>query len=121
MTTIIFMPDDRTLVHLESSMAIPEILQAVELGSWNPPQPYAGLIAAGETSLRAVRQGCRVVIVAVTPLCLPGDQQLPNKTRQLSPRQAQVLQGLFKGLTTKEIAFQLGLNTAHGEDAHRCP
>jgi DNA-binding NarL/FixJ family response regulator len=50
-----------------------------------------------------------VVIVAVTPLCLPGDQQLPNKTRQLSPRQAQVLQGLFKGLTTKEIAFQLGL------------
>ena len=109
MTTIIFMPDDHTLISLECSLNAGEIIQAVDLGKWTPPEPYSSCLPAGHAQLHALRQGRRVLIIASTPLNPAGEAEIPLKTRQLSPRQAQVLQGLFKGLTTKEIAFQIGL------------
>ncbi len=109
MTSIIFMPDDHTLVSLESSLNAGEIMQAVDLGKWTLPEPYSSCLPAGNGELHALRQGRRVLIIAKIPLNPCVAAEIPCNTRNLSPRQAEVLQGLFKGLTTKEIAYQLGL------------
>ena len=109
MTSIIFMPDDRTLISLESPLHSGEILQAVDLGKWTPPEPYSCCLPGGNGELHALRQGRRVLIIAKSPMNPSGEAELPHHTRKLSPRQAEVLQGLFNGLTTKEIAYQLGL------------
>ena len=109
MTAIIFMPDDHTLISLESSLNAGEIMQEVDLGKWTPPEPYSFCLPAGDGELHALRQGRRVLIIAKSPLNHTVDPEISLKTRNLSPRQAEVLQGLFKGLTTKEIAYQMGL------------
>ena len=109
MSSIIFMPDDHTLISLESPLPSGEILQAVNQGKWTPPEPYSCCMPAGNGELHALRQGRRVLIIAKSPMNPSVEVETPLQTRKLSPRQAEVLQGLFKGLTTKEIAYQLGL------------
>ena len=72
MTSIIFMPDDHTLISLESSLSSGEILQAVDLGKWTPPEPYSCCLPAGTGELQALRQGRRVLILAKSPMNLSG-------------------------------------------------
>jgi DNA-binding CsgD family transcriptional regulator len=117
MTRLIFVDDELVLV-LETDLPAAELLEPIRSGRWQPPPALAALLGPQPPPLRAVRLG-RLVIVSpagsraarrtlspVEVLLDPDGQPL----RELSPRQAQVLQGLADGLKSKEIAEELGLN-----------
>ena len=114
---------------LEADLPAAELVEAIQnhgaaaggpgVWGWQPPPALAALFDPRQPpSLRAVRLGHLVIVSPAAPHAAPG--ALPAvevrlgpegpPLRQLSPRQAQVLQGLADGLTTKEIALQLGLH-----------
>ena len=117
MTRLIFVEDELVMV-LEANLPAAELVDSIQSGSWPPPPALAAVIGAGQPpALRAVRLGRLVIVSTAAPhtatptapveVVLGPDAQ---PLRELSPRQAQVLQGLADGLTTKEIAGRLGLH-----------
>jgi DNA-binding NarL/FixJ family response regulator len=110
MTRLIFVDDDLVLV-LEVELPAAELVEAIQNRLW--PLPPA---LAAHQALRAARLGPLVIAAPAGPHAAPGaaPPEAPagadgRSRRGFSPRQAQVLQGLADGLTTKEIAAQLGL------------
>ncbi len=105
MTRLLFLPDENTLILLNSPMKPDELVDSVEKNLWNPPAPYH------ETShqrLQAVKLGT-VVLISEAP------RQKTHQARRrmgvnLTRRQMQVLQGLAEGLTTHQIAVRLKLH-----------
>jgi DNA-binding NarL/FixJ family response regulator len=100
-----------------TDMEAGQLLEEVNEGKWQPPpsarqcldrHTWRGmqfndlviLLPADDHSLaqRARARTSRLNTVAKLPLAMP-----------LSPRQQQVLRGLLQGLTTRQIAAQLGL------------
>jgi len=111
MTRILFFPDERTEIRIESSLPPGELLAAIGDGTWKPPPPYNALPAP----LRAIQVGGRIILAPLRTAERCNDfRGMDIETRsaiRLSRRQRQVLQGLAEGLTTKEIAQRLGLKT----------
>ena len=106
MTRLLFLPDDQTLVVLESPVAAGELVECVNQGRWIPPAPYDQLIPAKiSATFRAARFGDQGRTVVISP-CLP----LAEIRRLLKPRQRQILLLLAHGLTNKEIAVRLKLH-----------
>jgi DNA-binding NarL/FixJ family response regulator len=103
-TRIFFLPGEQTVVVLESQLPPVELVEAVRRGVWAPPPPYEAL----RGRLQAFCQGRAVVVLAVVDLA-PGGQALAPLVK-LSPREAQVLNALAEGMSTKEIAARLRLN-----------
>jgi DNA-binding NarL/FixJ family response regulator len=99
MTRLLFLPDDETLVVLDSSLAAGDLVERVNHGQWMPPSPYDRVNPA---ILYATRQGRTVII---SP-CLP----VAEIHHLLKPRQRQILLLLAHGLTNKEIAVRLKLH-----------
>jgi len=111
MARIMFLPDDQTVLMLESSASAEEIERSVARGEWSPPPPYDLAASEAETegcSLRALVLGQLVVVMPQRLLA----QRKPGRAerRRVSPRQREVLQFLAEGLTTKEIAAVMGLS-----------
>ena len=109
MTRLLFLPDDQTLVVLDSPLAAGDLVNCVNQGQWTPPPPYD---AGDASALHATRLGGQGGTVIVTPH-LPFDLTEPaldEIRRLLKPRQRQVLQLLAHGLSNKEIAVQLNLH-----------
>jgi DNA-binding NarL/FixJ family response regulator len=113
MTRLFFLPDDQTLVVLDSPLAAGALVEWVNQGRWTPPAPYdtrhGDQIAA---TLHAIRLGSQTSTVIITPhppfdLAEPA---LAEIHRLLKPRQRQILLLLAHGLSNKEIAIQLGLH-----------
>ena len=103
MTKILFLPNDQTLILLNSPLPPEALAAAAQSGEWRPPPPYDALTPPG-AALQAVCQDGLVML-------LPGSPTHPAAPDSpLSPRQQEVLQALADGLTTKEIAFRLGLS-----------
>jgi DNA-binding NarL/FixJ family response regulator len=118
MTHLFFLPNDQTFILLEAASSAEELVAAVQAGLWVPPEPYgSGLAAlADDPPMRAFRQGSLVIITTTQPLHLdngvsvsPVPSYDQTYGRHLSPRQQQVLRGLAKGKTTRQIAYELGL------------
>jgi len=108
MTRLLFLPNDETLVVLDSPMAAGALVDYVNQGRWAPPPPYESMNAAG-ASLHATRLGRTVIVTPHLPLDLT-EPALDEIRRLLKPRQRQILLLLAHGLSNKEIALQLNLH-----------
>jgi DNA-binding NarL/FixJ family response regulator len=102
MTRLLFLPDEHSLVVLDSPLPASALAACVNQGQWTPPEPFAAINPA---ALHAIRLGKPGRTVIVTP-CLPTRQV----RRLLKPRQRQVLRLLAHGLSNKEIAARLHLH-----------
>jgi len=110
MTHILFLPDDRTLLQLDAAETADELVEAVNSGRWQPPEPYhAGF---GQNLLPgpffASRQG-NLVVVMLTRAAAADLKPPTGSLPVLSPRLLEVLHGLAEGLTTRQIAVRLGV------------
>ena len=110
MTRLVFLPNDDSVLLLQSDLGPDELVRAVLEGQWIPP---LGFQAGAQQAFRAVRLGGSVIVAPLEPLAGPG----AGKPLRLSARQVDVLQGLMEGLTDKEIAARLGLS-AHTVTNH---
>ncbi len=113
MTRLLFLPNDQTFLWLDSLIPAEEVVEAVLAGQWAPPEPYGAALAQlkHEQPFQAFQQGSLVVITTTQPLDLEmrAVAGQASSDMMLTPRQHDVLQCLAEGLTTKEIAFRLGL------------
>jgi DNA-binding NarL/FixJ family response regulator len=113
MTRLLFLPDDQTLVVLDSPLAAGDLVERVNQGRWTPPAPYDAIhgdkIAAPLHAMRLGNQASTVIITPHPPFDLAG-AALAEIRRLLKPRQRQILLLLARGLSNKEIAVQLGLH-----------
>ena len=101
MTRLVFLPDRRTFILLESPLPPEELARAVLRGQWQPP---ASCRSAGKRAFHVSQQG-QVVVVT------PDEEGLPEiLPPDLSRRQREVLQCLAEGLTNKQIARRLGMS-----------
>ena len=93
MTRLIFLPDRKTFILLESPLPPEELAEAVVRGHWQPPAAYA---AAGRGAFHVSQQG-QVVVVT------PDEEGLPViPPPDLTRRQREVLQCLAEGLTNQQ-------------------
>ncbi|MCD4671313.1 MAG: LuxR C-terminal-related transcriptional regulator [Anaerolineaceae bacterium] len=102
MTRLVFLPDRKTFILLESPLPPEELAAAVLRGQWQPPIPYG---VEGQRSFHVTQQG-QVVVVTVDEDSLPA----MRPSAALSPRQLEVLQCLVEGLNNKQIARRLGMS-----------
>jgi DNA-binding NarL/FixJ family response regulator len=109
MTRLLFLPDDQTLVMLDSPLAAGALVELVNLGRWTPPAPYGDQIAAPLHAIRLGSQASTVIITPHPPFDL-SEAARAEIHRLLKPRQRQILLLLAHGLSNKEIALQLGLH-----------
>lgn len=115
MARLLFLPNNQTFILLESPQSVERLMEAVQEDRWSPPEPYAaGLVASPGDHWCAFQHG-NLVIITSQPAkederkALPSASEEQSQEPPLSPRQLEVLLALAKGLTTKEIALQLGL------------
>jgi len=113
MTHILFLPDDRTLLQLEAAETADELMEAVNSGRWQPPEPYStGFSRTGDSQepglFYASRQG-NLVVVMLTRAAAADLKPPAGSLPVLSPRLLEVLHGLAEGLTTRQIAVRLGV------------
>ncbi|NPV75464.1 MAG: helix-turn-helix transcriptional regulator [Anaerolineae bacterium] len=108
MTRLLFLPDETTLILLESPLDPDHLIHSIQNNLWQPPSPYREGSQGGRTRrLQAIRLGDIVVV---------GYQvsQRPERVRRrgggLSRRQLQVLKGLAEGLTSRQIAARLKIH-----------
>ena len=110
MTRILFLPDDSSIILLETRLLPAALVNAVTRGTWHPPEAdFHGLNHNPSGQIlpqwSAVQLG---KIVVILPEPHPGeDNPAPVK---LSPRQHQVLNLMVCGLSTKQIASKLHLS-----------
>ncbi len=104
MTRILFLPDEQTMLVIDSNLPATQLVQAINSGRWQPPVDLpAG--ATDRAGLKAVYLTAR--ILAVIPAGRASTLQSPVR---LTRRQLQVLQCIVRGMTAKQIARQLGLH-----------
>ena len=101
-TRLIFIPDCKTFILLESPLPPEELIAAVLRGHWQPPAPYAGVKGR---KFHVSQQG-EVVVITLDEKSMPS---FPAGA-DLSVRQLAVLQCLAQGMTNKQIARQLGMS-----------
>lgn len=106
MTRLIFVPDENTLMLLDSPLKPDDLVHCVQNDLWKPPPPFG---EAARSRLQAVRLGTTVIITPLAPGRKTGSIRRRTDTR-LTRRQKQVLMGLAEGLTSSQIALQLNVN-----------
>ena len=105
MTRLIFLPDKKTFILLESPLTPDELAKAVLSGQWQPPAPW---VAQNKRVFRAAQQG-QVVVVT------PDEEGLPViQPPDLSLRQREVLQCLAEGVDEPANSHAVGHVSAHG-------
>jgi len=100
MTRLLYLPDDATVIQLESEMTPSQLAAAVNAGM----RPAAALQSAPPGALTAIQAGKTVIVI-------PAERKndTPDK-KGLSQRQAQILELSTRGLSSGEIALLLHLS-----------
>lgn len=109
MTRLIFIPDENTLIVMESPLTADELMHSIHSGLWSPPTTSRMAGLQPTEGLQATRIGS-VVIASYPPHLSGKPARSRNHTANLSRRQQQVLQGIADGLTTRQIAARLNLH-----------
>lgn len=108
MTRLLFLPDETTLIQLESPLDPDNLIHSIQNGLWQPPTPYREGDKGGQTRrLQAIRLGTIVVVGYQVSQKSGG---IRRRRGSLSRRQLQVLKGLAEGLTSRQIAARLKLH-----------
>lgn len=108
MTRLLFLPDETTLILLESPLDPDDLVRSIQNNLWQPPAPYQGCGEGGPPQrLQAARFGA-MVVVSNQVSHKPGSVR--RRSGGLSRRQTQVLKGLAEGLTSRQIAARLNLH-----------
>lgn len=108
MTRILFLPDEKTFILLESPLDPETIIHSIQNNLWQPPAPYR---EGGEPGEKRLLQATRLgAIVVVGYQASQGLSSIRRRGGSLSRRQQQVLKGLADGLTSRQIAARLKLH-----------
>ena len=107
MARLLFLPNDDTVLLLQSDLGPEDLIRAVLEGKWSPP---AGVGDGSQRAFRAVRLGSYVIITPLEPYAPCETEALAGRAIKLSTRQTEVLQALCEGLTDKEIAARPGVS-----------
>lgn len=100
MTRLLYLPDDATVIQLESEMTPSQLAAAVNAGM----RPVAALKTAPPGHLNAILAGGTVIII-------PAERQsVSGEKAALTQRQAQIFELSTRGLSTGEIALLLHLS-----------
>ncbi len=104
MTRLIILPNDQVQLQLESPLPAAELAESINAGK--VPEVILNAYPAPIPTLLAVCVGAQVVAFPADPLnAIPlGNQAM------LTPRLLAVLNGLADGLTTNQIAMQVGVS-----------
>jgi DNA-binding CsgD family transcriptional regulator len=100
MTRLLFIPNPNILLWLEEAEPPDQLVESVLRGTWQPPAPYTSL--AGK--LDAYWQEGLVIATAV-----PLNPRPAESRPRINRRSREILKGLLDGLTTNQIALQLGV------------
>lgn len=103
MARIIFIPDDTSVLQLDTPLSARELLRAIRSGEWQLPSPYPPL----DPSYRIIIIGSVVVISPSLPVEPPVEKPSEGILVDLSPRMRQILKGIADGLSDKEIAERI--------------
>lgn len=108
MTRLLFLPDETTLILLESSLDPDNLIHSIQNNLWQPPVSYReGGQGGRNRRLQATRLG-GIVVVGYQVSKKSGGVR--RRGGGLSRRQLQVLKGLAEGLTSRQIAARLELH-----------
>ncbi|MCC6146543.1 MAG: response regulator transcription factor [Anaerolineaceae bacterium] len=105
MTRLLYLPDDNTLIQLDSPLKPEDLIQSIEKNLWTPPGLEGG---RSPGRLQAFRAGSAVV-VCPSVHGKSGAVRRRGGSPALSRRQQEVLQALAEGLTSRQIAARLKL------------
>jgi len=110
MTRILFLPNDRTLFTLESTDPPEKLIQIVNQGTWQLPDPLTGGTSLPDPeTLHAVRLGKSAILI-FRPADPSFAEQTGSNQTLLNPRQLLILQHLSRGMTVMKIAGELGVS-----------
>lgn len=109
MARILFLPDETTVILLQSTHPADRLLAMVRSGLWRPPAPYSEWLQTGGYTLNATSAGS-LVVIQVSCGCQAPDRPAELRVPVLSQRQLQVLQYLAEGLKQSEIARRIGIS-----------
>lgn len=97
MTRVVYLPNPHTTTIFESAEADDDLAERLRSGEWALPMPEPDV---GE--IQVMQFGDTILVIGKT------DQSAAN--RRLTPRQAQVLDGIMQGLTIQQIALLLRIS-----------
>ena len=100
MTRLLYLPDDATVIQLESEMSPSQLAAAVNAGM----RPAAALQSAPPGALTAIQAGKTVIVIPAE------SQSVSAEKAALTQRQAQIFELSTRGLSTGEIALLLHLS-----------
>lgn len=100
MTRLLYLPDDATVIQLETDLTPSQLTSAVNAGM----RPVVALKTAPPGPLNAIQAGNTVIVI-------PAESQSVSAERAaLTQRQAQIFELSTRGLSTGEIALLLHLS-----------
>jgi DNA-binding NarL/FixJ family response regulator len=100
MTRLLYLPDDATVIQLETDLTPAQLASAVNAGM----RPVAALKTAPPGTLNAIQAGKTVIVIPAE------NQSVAAEKAALTQRQAQILELSTHGLSSGEIALLLHLS-----------
>jgi DNA-binding CsgD family transcriptional regulator len=109
MANVLFLPNESSVIWLQSALPADTLIAQVNSGKWQPPAPYATWLLEGRHTLNCAVFGNLVIIQVDQPGSAPA---FPPEMAgpALSSREMEVLQWMAEGMKQVEIARDLGLS-----------
>lgn len=109
MARVLFLPDESSVIWLQSAWPAETLAAQVRSRRWQPPEPYASWLREGGHTLSCAVFGGLVIIQVEQPG--PAPARPPELSGpMLTRREIEVLQYMAEGLNLAEIAGRLGLS-----------
>jgi DNA-binding CsgD family transcriptional regulator len=110
---LFFIPHDQTFLIFDSAQSPEKLSAAINANTWKPPKAVHDWLAQHGNSTLPMKMcasvhGSLVIVTTRTDLVSPQFPRMPAAF-PITHRQRQVLLGLMKGQSTKEIATRLSI------------